>query len=349
MKHLARLNPLTAPVLRRVLKPRGPEAEVLQPQEVQTVQPPVMLPGMLDRVTGSDEHLPVSYHIAATLRTKVTHAPVLRWTFRNAFVRRSGFATATHQQRFGPSREWRELLGPVHSVPRMRYCYNSVIRRYFGHWLADGVPSALIDPQQGQLWLPFQPHWTHAGDYLRALDLSVVHEPVVQADELIVYQDHAQGSHKRARYAAIRERLHALYGVQEATDYVYLQRGMTGEQRFMANEDAFCAELRRRNWKILDVATSSVAELQRAICRARVVVGIEGSQLNHAQASLRPGAVLVVLNPNDRYNSTHPERSRAHGVRCGVVVLPGSKAVGYHVNTDEVLRTIDLVKTTVPA
>ncbi len=348
MKHFTRLNPLTAPALRRVLNPRGPEPEVLQPTEVQTVQPPAMLPGMLDRVTGSDEHLPVSYHIAATLQTKVTHAPVLRFTYRNALVRRSGFATAAHQLRFGKSRDLRELLGPVGSIPRVRFCYNSVIQRYFGHWMSDGIPSAYIDPDRGQLWMPHQPTWTHAPKYLSALNLSVEATSVVQADELVVYQDYAQGSHKRARYAAIRDRLHTLFGGGEATDYLYLQRGLTGERRIIANEDAFCAELRRRNWKILDVATASMADMQRALCRARVVVGIEGSQLNHAQASLKPGSVLVVLIPNDRFGSTHPERSRAHDTRCGIVVLPGSKAAGYHVDKDEVFRTIELVKTTFP-
>ena len=344
MTLLARLNPLIAPVLCRVQRGRGPEAQVIQPAETEAVRPPAMLPGMLDRVTGTDEHSVLAFHLEAVTQTQVTHAPVLRWTYRNALVRRSGFATAWHQERYGKSRNLAELAGPIAQVATLRYCYNYVIWRYFGHWLSDAIPSSLIDSAQGELWMPPQAGSTHAADYLRALDLSVVAAPVVQADELIVYQDFGQGSHQRARNRIIRDRLHARFGGSEANHCLYIRRGTTGAPRSIVNETALLDELHRRNWQIVDVATASTAQLQRAVCRARVVVSMEGSHINHAHTVLRTGAVLVVLTPQDRFGSNQLGFSRAGGVTPGIVVLSGSQAQGYVVNVDEVLRTVDLAE-----
>jgi capsular polysaccharide biosynthesis protein len=167
-------------------------------------------------------------------------------------------------------------------------------------------------------------------------------ETLVYADRLITYQDHGQGSHKQARYAQIRDRLHARFGGGDATGCVYLCRGRTGATRLIVNEAALIDDLVARNWQILDIASASVAQLQRALCRARVVVSIDGSHLAHAHLALRPGALMVVLMPHDRFTSIHLGYCRAHGVIPAMVVLLGAQGGGYQVNLDELLRTIDL-------
>jgi hypothetical protein len=339
-----RLKPLMVPVTRRILSAAEPEIDILQPEEIETVRPPALLPGMLDRVTGTDEHSTLSYHLDVARATVVTHAPVLRHTYRNALVRRTGFATWRHSERYGDGLQLKELMGPILHVQDLRYCHNYVNWRYFGHWLTDGIPSALIDPDQGTLWMPPHPDWSDASDYLDVFGLTIPKAPVVHTDRLTLYQDFGQGSHKRQRYAQIRDVLHARFGEGDPEDFIYLKRGKTGVQREIANEAELVDQLTARNWQVIDIATTDVTELQRALCRARIVVSIDGSHIDHAHLSLRPGATMVVLMPQDRFSTRQVGLCRAHCVSIGMVVLAGGQAQGYTADLEEILRTIDLAE-----
>jgi hypothetical protein len=339
---LARLNPLLAPVLRRLAPDGRPTPEVLYPQETESVRPAAMLPGMLDRVTRSDEHSVLAHHLGLVCATSVVHSPLLRRVYKNALVRHSGFATARYHERYGRSRHLGELLGPVLHLDTVRYCQNYYGDRYFGHWLSENTSAALIDPDLGHLWMPAQQNWHHVPDYLEAMNLTCVPPSMVKADRLIVYDDYGLGSHKQARFAIRRDRIRARFSTPGSACYVYLRRGASGERRVIVNEDALIDQLRHQGWEILDVTTQTVADLQTVLYRAQVVVSVEGSQINHAHVSLSPGAAMVILTPNDRFTTNHVARCRALGVSPGVLVMHGGKDQGYHVSIDEVLRTVDL-------
>jgi Glycosyltransferase 61 len=340
-----RLNPLVAPVLRRVLGRIEPETDVLQPAETESVRPPAFLPGMLDRVTATDEHSVLSYHIDTAQQTVVTHVPVLRRAYRNVLVHRSGFASVRHYERYGGRIDLAELVGPLTQVTELRYCHNAMSWRYFGHWINDAVPSALIEPDTGDLWISPHATWGHAFDYLAILGLPQLSASLVYAGELTAYQDYGQGSHKRARYDQIKRKLRASFGDSGGNDRVYIRRGDTGSSRQIRNEAALIDALSARNWRILDVATASVAEMHQALCRAKVVVSIDGSHLGHAHMALRPGSAMVTLVPHDRFTLNQVGRSRAHQVSPGFLVLSGSQTQGYLVDLDELLRTVELAKT----
>lgn len=342
MAFVNRLKPFLAPVMYRLFGEQVPEAEVLQPSETEGVLPPVLLPGMLEKVTATDEHSILAYHLTACIETVVTHAPVHRRTYENALVRRSGYSTWRHRERYDADIGWSGLQGAIQTLPEVRYCHNYVSWRYFGHWLTDSIPSALIDPQFGELWMPPNQEWGHAMDYLRILDMPIVDAPLVHAEKLIVYQDFGQGSHKRARYNKIRGLLHAQFSNPSNIECVYLRRGGTGVPRWIADENLLIDELIRRNWLILDIATATVEVLQRALCNASFVVSIDGSHLDHAHLSLRSGAVMLILMPHDRFSSRQLGPCRAHQVVPALVVMDGSQNEGYKVVIDEVLSTLDL-------
>ncbi len=341
---LPRVFPLVAPVLRRVLGPSSPEIEVLQPAETEAVTPPAYLPGMLDRAVSTVEGNDLSYYLDVATETSVTHAAALRLIHRNAIVRRKGFATLRNGENLGPGRNLAELLGPITEVQTLRYCYDDVTRLYFGHWLTDAVSSALIDPNRGALWMPPIIGSTHAQDYLDALGLELAEGPVLHAREMIAYQDYGQGSHKRKRYDTINQRLLARFGGSDPSTSVFIKRGRTGVARAITNEDALIEALVARNWTILDIATASVAEMQRVLLRASVVVSIEGSQLDHAILAMPKGAAMVILVPQDRFLLRFVGLCRARDIRTGFVVIEGRLSDGYHADLDEILRTVDLAQ-----
>ena len=341
MPLVARSFPLTAPVLQRLLGPDQPDTQVLQPAETVAVRPPAYLDEMLDRVTGTDEHSTIAYHVQVARETTVTHAPVLRHVWRKALVRRGGFATWRKHERYGRGFGLPDLVRPVAEVPVLRYCHGWVSWRYFGHWLTDSIPSALIEPGTGALFMPHDPAWAHCPGYLQALSLPALPVRAALADQLVTYQDFGQGSHKVARYNRIRDQLQARFGSPGETA-VYLRRGRTGAPRWIANEESLIEALVARNWQVIDIDGTSVEAMQRALCPARIVVSIDGSHLDHAHLSLRPGSRMVVLVPQDRFTLRQVGLSRAHEVIPGFVVVNGSIHTGYHADLDEILRTLDL-------
>lgn len=344
MTILARSYPLLAPALRRIIGPDTPDIDILQPLETEAVIPPTHLPGTLERATATVEGNDLSYYLQVATETTVTHAPVLREHRRNALIRRRGYATSRSHERLGPGFGLSELLSPVTEVDTLRYCYSHVIWQYFGHWLTDGIPSALIDPDLGALFMPPIPGSAHARDYLDATGLRLIEAPLIHAREMICYQDYGQGSHKRARYQELNRRIVARFGSDGPSARVFIKRGRTGVPRFIANEDALIETLVARNWTILDIAKASVADMQRVLTRASVVVSIEGSQLDHAILSMPEGASMVILEPQDRFLLRFVGLCRARRIKPGFLIVKGSLANGYTVDFDELFRTIDLTE-----
>jgi hypothetical protein len=343
MAAASRLKPLAAPLLGRLSGHGGPvEEDILQPAEDEAVTPPVLLEGMLDRVTGTDEHSTLDYHLQAATETRVTHAPVVRRVWRDALVRRDGWSVWTTGERYAGIRRAVDLSSSLIDVPVLRYCHSYVSWRYFGHWLTDSIPTALLEPSDGFAWLPSDPGWSHAAPYREALGLPAPGAPIARARRLVTYQDHGQGSLKRARYETLRDRLHQRWRTDGPALSVYLRRGRTGAARLVADEDALVGALVARGWTVVDMASATVDALQSALCRADAVLSLDGSHLTHAQMSLRPGAALVVLLPHDRFTTTHVGLARAHDVSTGLVVMAGGGPDGYRVDMDEVLRTVAL-------
>jgi hypothetical protein len=344
---IVRLFPFTQPVTHfvRGVVPK-PAPTIITRTEIVPVSAPVMLPGQLDRVTGTDEHSTVDFHRTAATEHESEHAPVLRWTFKHALVGRNGFVSSTANEHYGSGLRRAALSAPLRRVDELRHCQDYVTWRYFGHWLMDAIPKALIDPGVGELWMPHHPDWGHAADFVKALGLQPVEDELIFANRLYVYQDFAQGQHKSARYAWMRAKLHAAFDSRPGNDRVYLRRGATGAARLVVNEDALVDRLSTLGWKICDVGTLPVADLHKALHGANVVVSMEGSHINHAHLALEPGSALVMLTPADRFTTNQIGRCRANGITPGIVVANGTARTGYHVDPDEVLRTVDLALAT---
>lgn len=342
MPAFSRLKPIAAPMLKRLLSPQEPDIEVVHPAETQSVQHPRYLQGMLDRVTSTPIPSQLEHHLEVVTAQSYNHAAVLRKTLRNVLVYPAGYAAWRKDAFYSPKRDLSGLKNPIVHVPKLRFCMNSVVWRYFGHWMSDAVPSSLIDPDEGALWIRPDPSWQHAQEYLDIFEISPLEAPLVHAKELVFYQDFGQGSHKRARYAELQNRVRKSLGNPDLSDYVYLRRGATGSRRVIANEDALVEKLTAMGWKIFDIGSASAKEMQQTICKAKVVLGIEGSHINHAQYGLAAKTALVILIPNDRFVTLHLARASAKNIASGFVVLEGTNEAGYLVNVDEVLRTVDL-------
>lgn len=369
---MQRLKPFLFSVNKRLRGPQGPVSrEVLQPEEVEAVTPPAMIPGSIDGIVSADARSTLAEQLERITTTKMRHAPLVREVFENAVAAPDGFATWRDGVRFNEAFLADALWARMSHVSSLRFPNTGVNRYYFGHWLMDGLSTSLIDTEDdGALMLPdpgsgvvaasrSRRWWnvvtgractgtgrtgglTHADHYRRMLDLDPVPETLVRADRLITYRDWGQGSHKRARYQRMRQRIRDHFTASTPSTGVYIRRGTTGLVRMIENEDAICETLAARGWTILDIAEVSVEDLFYHIHGTRIVAGIDGSHLNHAILMLPDDGGLMVLAPPDRFTSTHMDHSRGAGLGSGYVVLEGLGG-SYRTSAEAILKTADMM------
>jgi capsular polysaccharide biosynthesis protein len=228
-------------------------------------------------------------------------------------------------------------------MAKAAYCMTPLTHTYFGHWLLEGCPTALLARSDEAVCLDLRTDWAHAGEYLRAFSIRPQQNENVFVRELTLFQDYSQGSSKRARYAELRTRSATFYGQPlSVARPVYLRRGQSGQARCLSNEDQLIERLEQRGFLVLDASTSSAAELFRGIAAAPLVVGMEGSHLNHVHFSMAQGGSLLVLIPSDRFSLMHFDCSQAFGLHFAALVVERDGA-GYRVDMDELFRTMDLL------
>ena len=214
--------------------------------------------------------------------------------------------------------------------------------QFFGHLLLDDFPLSMI-PSDGETKVAMlRRPYRHEDGYVRALGLKKV-DVVERAriNRLRIYSDFAQNEFKRSRYRLLRERLRRSYSDSSgATIGAYIKRGKDGEERQLTNEGAVTEFLRARRFEIIDPDVMSAAEIIRCTLDAKIVIGIEGSQLSHAIYTIADNGAFLVLQPPYRFSMAYKEFADCLDLPFGFVVGEGSEA-GFSIKLDEVSEMLE--------
>lgn len=328
---------------RRSLAEAATRIDVLEEESVEPVPPLAILPGMLERVTGVLAVDRLETQLEQARATHATHAAVVRYVLPDCLVHSAGVEYDGGNLRKSASRLGRFPLRTVVEVESALYCNSFVSNMFFGHWLTDACPTALLGDDQCPAIIDIRQDWPDAAMYAEAFSLRSAPKAALRVREMHVVQDNAQGMLKRQRYAKLKEELQRHVGpTAEQGRPVYLKRGNTGAHRAVAGETSLCERLAQHGFEIIDLATTSFHDRIRRLSTAPVVVTISGSHVAHAHFALPLGAGLVTLNPSDAFTMVHRGYANAMGLRFGCVVAEPSPD-GYVVSADDLLRTIDLV------
>ena len=318
--------------------------EVLQDEEVVEVTPPLQLPGDIDRVTnGVPGHSTAEEELQAATETRVTHAPVIRWEIADCLVHPGGIETA--------GAAWRhrrpvlaDLRGKQAALDRAAYTDNGASQMYFGHWLNDACPTALLARPGETVLMGQNPAWSNVPDYLTGFGLGPHPGEHFRVKRLSFFDDFSQGSLKRERYAELRRRMDGHFrGPLDGPRKVYFRRGATGVSRAIANEAAVAAALRKLGYVTIDVAGAQVPDLMRVFRGAEHVVTIDGSHMSHIYFGMPAGGRVLSLIPGDRFTMLHTGYTRAFDLVFGFLVIdPGQN--GYSVDLERLAALIELAK-----
>ncbi|MNZ40342.1 hypothetical protein D3C78_578560 [compost metagenome] len=123
---------------------------------------------------------------------------------------------------------------------------------------------------------------------------------------------------------------------------VFILRGGDGDLRLLRNEIAIAEHLHKtRGFRILDPLRTDVPTIVATCAGARVVMGVEGSQLVHGVNVLQPGGALLVLQPPNRFVSYYKFLTDRDNQHFGFVVGT-PEGDGFKIDIEEVERTLDL-------
>lgn len=319
------------------------DVTVIAPPETEPANRLFVLDGQVEKATaGADGFSTLEEEVAIVRAREVTHDAVIRYTFEDCLVHEAGFDVAGGKFRKKRPDGVKLLTEPLTSLSGAAYCMSGVSERFFGHWLQDACATALLAEPDEALILDTRPDWPHAAQYADAFGFAPARAAMAHVDRLTFHQDHSQGSLKRARYARMRQQLAAAFpGEAGGDEAIYFRRGASGVARLIANEDEVTDRLRREGFEVFDVEGADAGEIQRRFRRARLVVSVEGSHLNHLHFAMQPGACLITLVPADYFNAIHVGIAQAIGLRYGFLVIDPVEG-GYRVNCDDLLATLDI-------
>lgn len=319
------------------------ETVVVQPEEVESHDPPVCLPGQLDKVTRAPFDEPPDRDVGIARATESAHLAVLKHILPDCVVHRGGVdfrGGRLHVDRPDP----RQVLSrPMRRLPEAIFCTNDASHRYFGHWLLDACATALLQAPEEALLLEVRPDWPNAAEYVRAFGLQPKPPGLYRVGRLALPQDFSQGSSKRARYAELRRRLSESFPeAGHEGRAIYLRRGRSGVARVVANEDELVSALSAKGFESFDITGASLPDIVHRFRNADVVVSMEGSHLNHLYLTLPAGAKLVTLVPADRFTMVQTGYANAVGLRFGFVVADPTPD-GYDVSLPDLHATLELM------
>ncbi|HRZ59030.1 MAG TPA: glycosyltransferase family 61 protein [Rubrivivax sp.] len=240
----------------------------------------------------------------------------------------------------GPAPLWARYQETEDRVSLLTATFNG--SRYFGHWVMDELTRLLAAPGIGQPVAPPRKMSMHQRQYLALLGAQPTDRTDVRFRQLVILDERNQNAYRRERFQVLRQRARSGRACADATGVMLLRR-QTGVARILANEEELAERLAARGFRALCPTEHSVDEILDACMDAKVVVGVEGSQLIHALLVMHPGGTLVTLQPPGRFNNILKTYCDGLDLRYAFVVGHPCDG-GFRVDPDQLARLLDRVR-----
>lgn len=125
------------------------EAEVICPQEVEAFGPLIHVGGQIEKATSAPKGSDSLEADRQLFRAReVLHVPTIRYTLKDCIVHDAGFDALGKSFGKKPMARPDYLYAPVTEVESLSYCMTPASHTFFGHWLQDAFPTALLAAPQ---------------------------------------------------------------------------------------------------------------------------------------------------------------------------------------------------------
>jgi len=319
----------------------------LHPAETVAGPPCIALPGQYERVLAVPFGNDLVSEIAEVQGAPRNIGPTLRYVIENVIVSGGILYARGRRKPFNCELDYHytELHWAEYDEVALR---SSLIGcHFFGDWLRDDCTTHLLVEHLGKPMSMPTPLWPHQGGYLALFQQAYDEVGRGHIRRLVVFDDIYQNAHKAERIRRLRTHV-ATNRIPIAADrIIYLDRGSGGKQRTLLNQEEVIETLARRGVAIVQPEALSVPQLIAELFGARIIIGIEGSQLCHGVFTLRDAGGLLVIQPPNRFFNPHMDWARSLNMRYGIVVGELRESA-FYLPVDDLLRTIDLMDAKLP-
>lgn len=318
-------------------------------------RPAIFLPGQLERVTGTAYTYNLERDMSGGIETyqSPTRGYLLKdaWLLDGSLYASDSCFDLYYRSRLSRRQRVFPRCRAEIELGRASIYSTSEGNEYFGLWLTDDCVCYPLARSEGPPVATTLPVTVHIPQYEAMLGMTPVRSEAAYLREVVVFEDGGRkprewgwNAHKRARFAALRDRLLSqVGGGAPPHPGVFILRRNSGKPRSMWNELEVAERLRdRRGFRIVDVTRDDVHALMTAVAGARVVAGVEGSHLFHGLMALQPGGAMLALQPPNRFSGVIKWTTDPNGLDYAFVVGHPDRE-GFVVDVDEVERTIDLI------
>ncbi|WP_227271827.1 glycosyltransferase 61 family protein [Roseobacter weihaiensis] len=325
--------------------------ETLYPERHYDHKPALYLPGELDKIKAAGFGQPIERMIKIVKGKGLYSNTLARLEVKNAYLTpKYAFSGALRRTFYhkAPS----SLMQDFETRDHGTLVSSHVGCNFFGHWLRDDCatyPLAAREAGGTPLVMPI-PSWAEQPDYARRFGQDWTPTRPAFFRTLSLYVDHGQNPHKAERFHALRQSLRTHARAEGKTPggagMVYLKRGPQSTARTLTNEAEVIALLEKRGCHIHE-AESGISQLETAGLDARIMIGVEGSQLSHALYTMRDRGGLLVLQPHDRFFTSHLDWCREMDMEFAFMVGTPDQG-GFSMDLEVLARTLEMLDKAVP-
>jgi hypothetical protein len=314
---------------------------VLCPAEAAVIRPAMFDEDDLARVTGVDSDSSRENEWGRIRGGAVEYRPSAAYRLRDAVLSRGHviLPQLIRPVTTDPLPSWGRYTETEIEPALLTATFNG--SRYFGHWMMDELTRILAAPRIGQPVAPPRPLSSHQRDYLKLMGLVNYERSDVLFRQLIIIDARNQNAYRREHYEVLRERARRGWHVVPC-EGVMLLRKQTGVTRILVNEEVLAEQLAHRGFRIMCPTEHTAEEILDACLGAKVVLGVEGSQLIHALFVMHDEGTLFVLQPPNRFNNILKTYCDGLGLRYAFTVGHQCEA-GFFVKPQNVMRLLDRV------
>jgi len=220
----------------------------------------------------------------------------------------------------------------------------------FGHWIRDSLVTEMRGAELDTPALGLaREAWQHEPGYREIAQLECIYTGNAHVDRLLILDDRGCNDYWASRFLALRRRMQTR--LVPDTDpslgaLVFVDRGGAARMRDPTNLPEVRAALETLGFRTLIPTEQPVAAIRAALRDARIVISVEGSNLNHVHMLAPEGITLITLQDPRRFYAYHKRMIDIYGDRFGFVVgRPSPDSPGrYRINVDQLQRLIDLVR-----
>jgi Glycosyltransferase 61 len=316
--------------------------EVIDPGKAVSGRKGLVLPGQLDRVTGTPFDIPLARELEDFSKGTRRIAPTTRYEFRNVAIDGYRLATSGRVKIYREDSEFGPADAPMIKLDDAALRTSYVAVHYFGHWLRDDCATQLLAEDYAPVIALQTPEWADKRAYRALLGRDYTEVARARVKRLHMFDDIGQNDHKVARFRRSRADFAARAVKRTTPDIVFMARGASGESRDLVNQDALIAAMAARGIQILHAENTPVGMIVAALQGARILISVEGSQISHGLLTLADKAGILAIQPPDRFFNSHMDWSHALDMHYAVVV--GTPALGgFAISEDELFATLDLL------